>query len=197
MAHPRELYSSLNSDYFKVRWGPRFAIDFLKNLPYWLNEFLRLRLARIVFHIQLQLRPAGIFGRIQQKVKLPKTVLAVKEKFEEYGRKLMDEHDQALLDHDNVPRAHDERQEKIAFVHAKAMLNYVMKVYPGHVTVFRTRKQPLFCSFAPDLCWGELAAGGVDVREIDGSTLSILKEPHARVLAEQLKACLDEAQARA
>ena len=49
--------------------------------------------------------------------------------------------------------------------------------------------------------WGDLATGGLDVRIVpgdrhfDGHHGNILKEPHVRVLAQQLGACLDKAQA--
>jgi thioesterase domain-containing protein/acyl carrier protein len=185
-----------NSGYYDVKWGPGFVIDFLGNLPYWLYEFVRLKSAQVVFHIELQLRPSGILGRIERRVRLPKAVISLKERFEERARRLLDEHNRALLDHDNVPRVHDERQRKIAMTHYQALLNYVPQEYPGHVTVFRTNRQPLLCSFDPELCWGKLAAGGVDVRRIPGSTATILRDPYARTLAKELGICLKEAQVR-
>ena len=38
--------------------------------------------------------------------------------------------------------------------------------------------------------WWALAGGGIDVHEIPGSPLDIVKEPHVQVLAEKLGACL-------
>jgi len=184
-----------NRDYYRITWGPRFAFDFLRNLPYWLNVRLRLELARVVYHIQVQLRPSRTLGRLLQKVKLPKTLHRTRERFEEHGRELINEHDLALLDNEGVPRDFDILQRSIAETNRQAELNYVPQVYPGRITLFRTPRQPLFCSFDPELGWGKYAAGGVEIIEITGSTPGILKEPHARVFAERLKACLDEAQA--
>jgi amino acid adenylation domain-containing protein len=191
------MNASPDQDYYNFTWGPRFVLDFLKNLPYWLNERLRLELARVVYHLQLQLRPTKTLGRLLQKVKLPKMLQIAKERFEERGRQLINEHNLALLDHEGVPRDFDILQRRIAETQWQAVKNYVPQVYSGRITVFRTSRQPLFCSFDPELGWGKFAAGGLEVKKITGSTPGILKEPHARVLAEQLKACLDEAQAHA
>ena len=72
---------------------------------------------------------------------------------------------------------------------------YVPGVYPGRVTLFRARMQPLYCSHDLENGWGPLAAGGVEVRAISGNHLGMLQEPHVRVLANQLRACLDRAPA--
>ena len=42
--------------------------------------------------------------------------------------------------------------------------------------------------------WGELAAEGVEVKEISGFHANILQLPYVQRLAGQLKASLDEAQ---
>ena len=78
----------------------------------------------------------------------------------------------------------------------RAIRDYVPKPYPGRVTLFRTRGQPFLCSFDAQYGWGELAAGGVEVILIPGSHEKIFVEPHARMLATKLSACLNEAQWR-
>jgi aspartate racemase len=84
------------------------------------------------------------------------------------------------------------RQENI-----QASRNYVPQVYPGRVTFFRSRDEIIRVSSyrAPQLSWGELAAGGLECHEVPGTHLGMLQEPHVQVLAEKLKACLDKAQA--
>jgi thioesterase domain-containing protein len=42
----------------------------------------------------------------------------------------------------------------------------------------------------PYAIWWRVAAGGVDLREISGDHLSLLKEPQVRFLAEELSNCL-------
>ena len=85
------------------------------------------------------------------------------------------------------------QHRKVAYAQRQAMRNYRPKVYPGQLTLFRARMQPLFSPHKPDKGWGRLAAGGLDIRIVPGNHLGMLQEPHVRVLAEQLRACLDEA----
>ena len=80
----------------------------------------------------------------------------------------------------------------------QASRNYVLQVYPGRVTLFRSREQIIEVSSYrdPQLGWGELATGGLECHEVPGTHLGMLQEPHVQVLAEKLKDCLDKAQAK-
>ena len=71
-----------------------------------------------------------------------------------------------------------------------ALVAHVERPYAGHVTLLRTRGQPIFCSFAEDFCWGKLARGGVTVKRIPGSHENIFMEPNVKFLAEQIEECL-------
>ena len=42
--------------------------------------------------------------------------------------------------------------------------------------------------------WRALAGGGIEVHEIPGSHLDIVKEPHVQELAKKLSGCLERAQ---
>ena len=65
------------------------------------------------------------------------------------------------------------------------------KTYRGRVSVFRARRQPLNRIRDKELGWGKLAAGGVDLHYVPGKHgASVLREPHVRVLAEELRQCL-------
>ncbi|MDF5711727.1 MAG: amino acid adenylation domain-containing protein [Nostoc sp. S4] len=75
-----------------------------------------------------------------------------------------------------------------------ASKNYVLQVYPSHVTLFRAKLKSSKAYFDPQGGWGRLALGGVEVYEIPGDHNSILREPHVQVLAKKLKACLQQAQ---
>jgi len=75
----------------------------------------------------------------------------------------------------------------------RALKVYMPKVYPGCVTLFRASKRPAGYQTDPDLGWGKLAAGGVEIHEIPGYHGSIVMEPRVRILAEQLQACLSQA----
>lgn len=82
----------------------------------------------------------------------------------------------------------------------QAARDYVPQVYLGQVVLFKATDN--FMSAAavrryPLLGWENLAAGGVEVHSVPGSHSfegCLLSEPHVRVLAEKLKACLEQAQ---
>ncbi len=86
---------------------------------------------------------------------------------------------------------------RIFKLNEQAARDYLPQVYPGQVTFFRATNNPM--SATSRLRWGRLAAGGLEVHKVPGDHSfadSLLSEPHVRVLAEKLKACLDQAQAR-
>jgi amino acid adenylation domain-containing protein len=72
---------------------------------------------------------------------------------------------------------------------------YTPRPYPGRVTLFRARVQPLFGCHRPDLGWGEAARGGVEVHVVPGNHATMLREPGVRALAASLSAALGRAQA--
>jgi amino acid adenylation domain-containing protein len=71
---------------------------------------------------------------------------------------------------------------------------YVARMYPGRLTLLRTLLTPRLAIDDPQLGWGGLAAGGIEIHEIPGSHLEITDEPHVRVLARELGSCLEQAQ---
>ncbi|UCE20069.1 MAG: amino acid adenylation domain-containing protein [Gemmatimonadota bacterium] len=79
--------------------------------------------------------------------------------------------------------------------HEKARRAYVPRVYPGRITLFQSRE---FHIRFPD-CenrWSALAEGGLDCHILPCGHGESLREPHVRILAEELKAHLTEVQAR-
>jgi amino acid adenylation domain-containing protein len=74
-----------------------------------------------------------------------------------------------------------------------AAREYVPRIYPGRVALFWASGD---LTTAYDLLdgWRALAAGGVDVHEIPGNHIDIVKEPHVQALGEKLQACLDAVQ---
>jgi amino acid adenylation domain-containing protein len=71
---------------------------------------------------------------------------------------------------------------------------YEPEPYPGRVTLFRASKQPAGVVFDPELGWGSVALGGVDVYEVPGRHGAIVYEPRIRILAEQLRISLRRSQ---
>jgi len=78
-------------------------------------------------------------------------------------------------------------------VRDRAFRNYVPRPYPGKVIVFRAMDREQFEAYDtdPQFGWGELAVGGLEVHDVPGDHIGILKEPHVQVLAERLRECLE------
>ena len=81
--------------------------------------------------------------------------------------------------------------------HLEALRRYHPQVYDGRVTLFRVRALPLTLAYDPELGWGGLAAGGVEIVIVEGSHDNLLREPYAQSLAAELRDCLERAQAQA
>ena len=75
---------------------------------------------------------------------------------------------------------------------AKAAANYDVQPYRGRVTLFRVREKSVGSLNDPYAIWWRVAANGVDLREISGDHLSLLKEPQVRLMAEELAGCLTQ-----
>ena len=75
------------------------------------------------------------------------------------------------------------------------MASYAPPVYPGRLTLFRVRALSLFRSFDPEMGWGQLAAGGVEIQRVSGAHYNILDPPHVASLAAQLGSSLSRARA--
>jgi amino acid adenylation domain-containing protein len=78
---------------------------------------------------------------------------------------------------------------------AKAAGEYEVQPYEGQVTLFRVKEKSVGSLNDPYAIWWRVAAGGVDLREISGDHLSLLKEPQVRLLAEELNHALDHSSA--
>jgi len=72
---------------------------------------------------------------------------------------------------------------------------YTPQFYTGAIALFRAKDGTFFEKNYLDLKaqWSVLAGGGLDFYEIPGDHLGMLREPHVRVLAERLTACLKQA----
>lgn len=74
-----------------------------------------------------------------------------------------------------------------------AVMNYVPKIYSGKATLFWANED-LRGTYDVEAGWNFLARGGVEIHNIPGNHLDIVKEPYVQVLAEKLKACIEQAQ---
>jgi thioesterase domain-containing protein len=76
----------------------------------------------------------------------------------------------------------------------RATRNYVLHLYPSRVTLFKVSEELAGTSPDPTLGWSEWAAGGVEVHVVPGNHANMVYKPHVEVLAEKLRACLNQVQ---
>jgi amino acid adenylation domain-containing protein/FkbH-like protein len=166
--------SPSNAGYERLPWWqPSFHYRFARNLYYWVKDFVTL------------LEPQEQRRYIVRKARVLWRKLAAKFRRTKSDAKVdLDE----VIDVSHFP----ESELKFWQIHLNALVAHVERRYAGHVTLLRTRGQPIFCSFAEDFCWGKLARGGVTVKHIPGSHENIFMEPNVKFLAEQIEECLVE-----
>jgi len=75
-----------------------------------------------------------------------------------------------------------------------AAINYKPAPWPGQLTLFRASVQP-DPRLPKDLGWTPLAEGGVEVLELPGDHDLVFREDNTRVLAEKLRARLEQSDA--
>jgi amino acid adenylation domain-containing protein len=78
-------------------------------------------------------------------------------------------------------------------INDRALRNYVPKIYPGQVTLFRAAEQLAKEPQRLLLGWDKFARGGVDVHVVPGNHFNMAYRPHVRTLCEQLDISLDRA----
>ena len=71
--------------------------------------------------------------------------------------------------------------------------HYVVRPYPGRITLIRPSDAPFAVPTPHDRGWGSLAAD-VDVHFVPGQHHSMVKEPHVQDLARTLEACLQQSE---
>jgi amino acid adenylation domain-containing protein len=124
-----------------------------------------------------------IVDRVQEK-------LLGKQKPEQPNTELLELTQHLNLDPNNLL---DRSIEQVAKINFQAADDYVLKPYPGRVTLFRAMHElaPEGWCFKPDLGWGNLAANGVDIVEIPSVHNRMFDEPYVKVVAEKLRDCLE------
>ena len=78
--------------------------------------------------------------------------------------------------------------------HRRLVRRYVVKPYPGRITLFRAVPSESNEQLDEDhtMGWGALAEGSVDVHSIRANHVALLVKPHVEILARELRACLDQ-----
>jgi hypothetical protein len=73
-------------------------------------------------------------------------------------------------------------------------LLYRPEPYPGRITLFKAAEEEAEFGPDPELGWGGVARGGVEVFEVPGDHISILDQPRVAELADRLRGCLEATQ---
>ncbi len=168
-----------NSGYDKVTLSWGCLRDLLKDLPSWLWGFW-------------QLSGSQRFDLMRLKISVAKAKLGARWRRSDDGPS--QDYSTTLIEEMGDLFQFSEEHRKVAGAQYRALSQYRPRMYPGRLTLFRARMQPFLSSHDPEKGWGRLAAGGLDIRVIPGNHLGMLQEPHVRVLAAQLRACLDAAE---
>ncbi|MCT7951959.1 amino acid adenylation domain-containing protein [Ancylothrix sp. C2] len=71
----------------------------------------------------------------------------------------------------------------------QATLNYTPEIYPNRITLFKSNQESLNNTDST-LGWSHLTTERVDILEIPGNHLTMVRKPHVKILAEQLKKCM-------
>jgi amino acid adenylation domain-containing protein len=88
-----------------------------------------------------------------------------------------------------------DQQRRVITSFCQALVHYAPPMYSGRITLLRAELRGSEGGHHGDMGWAKLAAGGVDVRVVPGGHLFVIQEPYAGGLAQELRSCLDKAQA--
>lgn len=159
-----------------------------------LSDSVRLRALRLVKRLDLHL---GNFraaeGRKEKLAYLATKSRRLRERVAWFRKRRLETLREISLaaDRDPLPRT----LRRIENATWRASDQYVPQVYPGRVTLFRATKQPPGFSGDLGLGWTRVAGGGLEVYEVPGYHGAIVYEPRIKLLAKELKCCLERAQA--
>ncbi|MDF5720782.1 MAG: AMP-binding protein [Rhizonema sp. PD37] len=90
---------------------------------------------------------------------------------------------------------------KVEQTHLQAMNEYIFQAYLGKITLLRTSDQTrshdaVGMQYDPQLGWGDISDGGLEIHHISGPHMYVLEKPHVKGLAEKLQGCLEKAYAK-
>lgn len=142
-------------------------------------------------------RHLGNFLRLKPKQKLTYFVAGIKERLQKIvhkkfylGSELSSTETSIFIGNKQVATDID-----VFTAQKQALIDYVPQIYSGRIIFFRSYEQPWWLANDLESGWSGLATGGVEIHQVPGDHLSIVRAD-VRALAEQLKACLDSAQAQ-
>ena len=78
----------------------------------------------------------------------------------------------------------------------RASLSYVVRRYPGRVTLFRASDDLSNTVSDATLGWSDWADGGVDLQMVPGNHANMVYKPNVEILARKLTACINQVTVR-
>ncbi len=103
-------------------------------------------------------------------------------------QRLVPDAKQTLQPFDEI--AHDDIRSEMR---QQASDSYFPSPYTGELMLFRAMERDLFEAGDRDMGWTSLATGGLQIFDVPGDHLGILKAPNVRIMAEQLQSQLQAA----
>ena len=151
-------------------WSPEFAINVLRNFPRWLGSFI-------------QLAPGQMGARLRRKTRVA-------------SKKIRNNNDLPIEVADIIDYAAGlpEPRRKLIEANYRAIKNYRPQPFNGPVFLFRAQVRSLLNPRDPALGWQHLTGGQTTVIDVPGSHEGMFHEPHAHILAKQLKSALYQVQ---
>lgn len=159
------------------------------NLMNWLTPPQETVKDRALKHVREMLTrgPAGYYS---QRVENRKN-------YEEYLNKLAKIEDmrQAIAEHlkNGTIMPPDLLSFHLEEIYGAAYRSYEPKAYPGKMTLFRATERSSPRDTAPLLGWDEYQIGEIEIHHSPGQHGFMVREPHVRALAQQLRDCIDRA----
>jgi len=150
-------------------------INIVRNVPYWLRDHV---LSRPRSELNLSVK-----RNLSKLKRICKQTLRIGPRATEAG------HHAELsefLDLSIMSPAH----RTVSSAMYEAALNFEPRVYPGRLTLFRTRAERLSSTRGYDKGWKKLAGQGLEICIIDGNHNSLFNEPHIAGLARKLESFL-------
>ena len=95
----------------------------------------------------------------------------------------------------------ENRYSTVDKIYKDAASQYKVKTYFGKITLFKAMEEnPLndvlfdqkLGVVEPSLGWQQFSTQEIDIQEVSGGHISMIKEPHVQVLAKKLRICLDK-----
>ena len=87
-----------------------------------------------------------------------------------------------------------QRLLRVSSAHGQAERNYQPQPYQGKIIFFQAAEKLPGMDSDSSSGWDEFATRGLDIHQVPGNHENMVFDPHARVLAEKLKRCLEMAE---